>query len=155
MNYLRLSIACAGIAMATAAFSQQTIELNNIYPLTEERFQLPDRIYFQQDNRGYFEVLQGPIVEGPARCIGGGFGLRDGTGTIEGICIFGEGDDTFTMTWKAGHQGAANDWEIVQGTGRYKGMTGTGIATTGTEVMYKAMPLRQTHIIGTVTLPPQ
>ena len=57
------------------------------------------------------------------------------------------------MAWEAGEQGAANVWHIVDGTGRYEGMTGSGIATTDTEIMYKAMPLRQTHIVGTVDIP--
>ena len=30
---------------------------------------------------------------------------------------------------------------------------GKGIATTGVEIMYKAMPLRQSHIVGSVTIP--
>jgi hypothetical protein len=148
-----LPLITAGLFAASTAAAQETLEINNIYPMTEESFQLSDRIYFTQDNRGYFEVVQGPAKDGPARCIGGGFGLRDGTKTIEGICIFGEGEDTFTMAWQAGQQGAANDWQIVAGTGRYDGMTGSGIASTGVEIMYKAMPLRQTHIIGTVEIP--
>ncbi|MBD3664809.1 hypothetical protein [Sulfitobacter aestuariivivens] len=148
-----LPLTAASLLVASAAASEQPFEINNIYPMTQERFQLSDRQYFIQDNQGYFEVVQGPVTEGPARCIGGGFGFKDGTSTIEGICIFGEGEDTFTMAWRAGQQGAANDWEIVAATGRYKGMTGTGIATTGVEIMYRALPLRQTHIIGTVDIP--
>lgn len=147
-------LACAAFLPGSAAFAEEDIELNNLYPLSQEYFQLSDRIYFTQDNKGYFEVVKGPFEEGPARCIGGGFGFQDGTSTIEGICIFGEGDHTFTMSWKLGIQGSANTWEISGGTGRYDGMTGSGIATTGAEIMYRAMPLRKTHIIGTVTMPP-
>lgn len=88
------------------------------------------------------------------RCIGSGFSRKDGTRSIEGICIYGEGDDTFTMECQASEQGAANSWAIPNGSGKYDGITGEGIATTAVEIMHKAMPLRQSHFIGTITLPP-
>jgi len=143
----------AGIFTASAALSQERIELNNIYPTTEETFQLSDRVFYTQDNQGIFEVVDGPFEQGPARCLGSGFGLRNGMSSVEGICIFGEDSDTFTMHWKAGQQGAANTWTIVAGTGKYRGMTGEGIATTSVEIMYQAMPRRLSHIVGTVTIP--
>lgn len=137
---------------AGAAQAEQRIEINNTYPITQESFQLADRVFYTQDNRGYFEVIEGPFTEGPARCIGSGFGLQDGRSTVTGICIFGEGEETFTIVWEAGQQGAANSWTVVDGTGRYRGMTGSGIATTNIATMYKALPLRETHIVGTVQL---
>ena len=149
-----LSVSCVGLLLAmSGAAAEERLELNNIYPLTQEYFQLAESVFFTQDNRGFFEVVDGPFEAGPARCIGSGFGYRDGRNTISGICIFGEDADTFTMAWEAGEQGAANEWKIVGATGRYEGMTGSGIATTDTEIMYKAMPLRQTHIVGTVDIP--
>lgn len=151
---------CGPVAAATVAMmgalpvaAQERLEINNIYPKSEESFTLEDSIYYMQDNQGIYEVIEAPFEDGPARCVGGGFGYRDGTNDIVGICIFGEGADTFTMSWKAGEQGAANNWTIVHGTGKFKGMTGEGIATTGVEVMYKALPMRQSHIVGMVTIP--
>lgn len=141
-------------ALSTAAAAQeQRIEINNIYPLSQENFDLGDHIFHVTDNQGGYEVVEGPMEDGPARCIGSGFGYRDGTNSIVGICIFGEGDDVFTMRWKAGEKGAANTWEIVAGTGRYAGMTGEGIATTEIVSMFQALPLRRTHIVGTVEIP--
>jgi len=148
-----LNLVFAGVLGATPANAQERIELINIYPLDQEYFQLSDSVYYMQDNKGYFEVVQGPLEEGPARCVGGGFGLQNGENSIQGVCVFGEAEDSFTMRWKAGEQGKANTWTIVGGTGRYEGMTGEGIATTGVEIMYRAMPLRQSHIIGQVTIP--
>ena len=98
-------------------------------------------------------MIEGPLEEGPARCVGGGFGERDGKNSIEGICVFGEAEDTFTIRWRAGEQGAANTWAVVAGTGKFDGMTGEGIATTGVEIMYKALPMRKSHIVGTVNIP--
>jgi len=146
-------MAFIGTLASNPVFAEERIELNNIYPLNQEYFQLSDSIYFTQDNRGYFEVLDGPLEDGPARCVGGGFGTRNGENSIQGVCVFGEAEDTFTMHWKAGERGEANTWVIVGGTGKFDGMTGEGIATTGVEIMYKALPLRQSHIVGTVTIP--
>lgn len=145
-----LALACAPLA-ATA--EPQTIEINNIYPIGEEIFQLRDRVFYTVDNIGGFEVVQGPVDDGPARCTGSGFVFRDGRTTVGGICIFGEGADTFTMEWTAGEQGRANEWTIRHGTGTYAGMTGTGIATTDIVTSFQALPLRKTHIIGVVELP--
>ena len=148
-----LNLALVGFWASSPAFAEERIEINNIYPLNQEYFQLSDSVYYMQDNRGYFEVVEGPIEEGPARCVGGGFGSQNGENSIQGVCVFGEAEDTFTMRWKAGERGEANTWTIVGGTGRFDGMTGEGIATTGVEIMYKAMPMRQSHVVGTVDIP--
>jgi hypothetical protein len=140
------------ILCVPASAEQQRIEINNIYPLNQENFDLGDHIFHLTDNMGGFEVVEGPMDDGPARCLGSGFGFEDGTNSITGICVFGEGKDTFTMRWKAGEKGAANTWEIITGTGRYDGMTGSGIATTDIASAYRALPLRRTHLVGTVEL---
>ena len=140
-------VATAGVA------GEHAIEINNSYFLNETTYKFSDRVYLTQDNIGAFEVVKGPFEDGAARCIGSGFVFYSGINTIEGICIFGEGEDTFTMSWKAGAMGAANSWEIVDGTGRYQGMTGSGLATTEIASKYQVMPLRRTYIAGTVTLP--
>lgn len=145
-------VALLAILGVPASAEQQRIEINNVYPMNQENFDLGDQIFHQVDNKGGFEVVEGPMDDGPARCLGSGFGFKDGTNTITGICIFGEGEDTFTMRWKSGEKGAANTWEIITGTGRYDGMTGSGIATTDIAAAYRALPLRKTHIVGTVEL---
>ena len=153
MKYSVYVLALISVLTSSPGFAQERIEINNVYPLNQEYFQLPDSVYYTQDNRGYFEVIEGPLEEGPARCVGGGFGAQNGENSIEGVCVFGEAENTFIMRWKAGQQGQANTWTILDGTGMYEGMTGEGIATTGVEVMYKAMPLRQSRITGTVNIP--
>jgi hypothetical protein len=146
-------ISLLAILGAPAGADEQRIEINNIYPLNQENFNLGDHIFHMTDNTGGFEVIEGPMDDGPTRCLGSGFGFEDGTNTITGICVFGEGDDSFTMRWKAGEKGAANTWEIVIGTGRYEGMIGSGIATTDIVSAYRALPLRRTHIVGAVEIP--
>ena len=152
MRTLWISLLLATLGVPASA-DEQRIEINNVYPLNQENFDLGDHIFHLTDNTGGFEVIEGPVDGGPARCLGSGFGFEDGTNSINGICVFGEGDDTFTMRWKAGEKGEANTWEIVTGTGRYEGMTGSGIATTDIASAYQALPLRRTHIVGTVEIP--
>jgi hypothetical protein len=142
-----------GIMMASIAYSEERIELNNVYPINQEQFELSDRNYIFLDNQGYYEVVDGPLQNGSARCLGAGEWFQDGTNSVNGICIFGEGEDTFIKRWRAGEQGSANTWFIAAGTGKFEGMTGEGIATTGVEIMYKSMPMRQTHIVGTIDFP--
>lgn len=145
------TLACFSLLAASPVIAEQRIELNITYPLNQEYFELSDRVYFRQDNQGYFEVVDGSLTNGPARCLGAGFGFQDGTNSIEGICIFGEGDNTFTLAWDAGEAGAANTWTVVAGTGQFKGLSGNGIASTDVEITYKALPLRQTHVVGTIS----
>ena len=135
-----------------AQAEEERVVINNFYPLNQENFDLGDHIFHLSDNEGGFEVVEGPFEDGPARCVGSGFGFKDGTNTITGICIFGEGTDTFTISWKAGEQGAPNSWEVVTGQGRYADMSGSGLATTDVVTSFQALPLRLTRIVGTVDL---
>jgi hypothetical protein len=146
-------ISLLAILGSPAGAGEQRIEINNVYLLNQENFDLGDHIFHMTDNTGGFEVIEGPMDDGPTRCLGSGFGFEDGTNTITGICVFGDGDDSFTMRWKAGEKGAANTWEIIIGTGRFEGMIGSGIATTDIVSAYQALPLRRTHIVGTVEIP--
>ncbi len=141
-----------GVAFCGTANAQERIELNFVYPLNQEVFQLRGGVYFTQDNQGYSEVVEGPLEDGIVRCVGGGFTVG-GENSVEGICIIGEGEDTFTISWAPDEMGLSNAWSVVAGTGRFEGATGDGIATTGVEIMYRAMPLRQTHLMGTIALP--
>lgn len=140
----------AAIATSSAC-AQERIELNFIYPLNQEVFQLNDGTYFTQDNQGYFEVVEGPLEDGVVRCIGAGFDGSSGN-SVDGICILGEDADTFTLRWSVHPSQMSNVWTIVAGTGRFEGATGEGVATTGAELLFRAMPLRETHVVGTITL---
>ncbi|GAB5449486.1 hypothetical protein [Gymnodinialimonas sp.] len=151
-----LRIVCSaiivGAVVSSAASAQERIELNFIYPLNQETFQLNDGVYFTQDNLGYSEVVEGPLEGGAVRCMGSGF-AGGGVNSVEGICIIGEGENTFTIRWAPGDMGLSNDWSVVAGTGTFDGASGEGVATSGAEILFRAMPLRQTHLVGTITLP--
>lgn len=144
--------AFAGAIFTGAVHAQERIELNFIYPLNQEVFRLNDGTYFTQDNRGSFEVVEGPLEDGAVRCIGSGFSGSGGN-SVEGICIVGEDADTFTLRWSAHPSQISNVWTIVAGTGRFEGATGEGVATTGAALLFRAMPLRETHVVGTIQIP--
>jgi len=57
MNKLILTASIAGLLTTCTAVAQERIELNNIYPLNQEIFQLSDRIYFTQDNQDRKSVV--------------------------------------------------------------------------------------------------
>lgn len=141
-----------GAIVTGAVYAQERIELNFIYPLNQEVFQLNDGTYFTQDNRGYFEVIEGPLDDGIVRCIGSGF-AGSGGNSVDGICIIGDDADTFTLSWAVNETQMSNVWTIVAGTGRFEGATGDGVATTGVELLFRAMPLRQSHVVGTIQIP--
>jgi len=154
----RHSMTAAALAAMSAgtAVAGEALEINNTYPINEQTFRLSDRLFFTMDDKGSSEVVKGPFQNGPTHCLGSGFIFPGGRMDISGICIFGEGADTFTMAWKTGGQtGAANTWKIVAGTGKYAGMTGEGMSTSGTVKDFRALPLRETHFSGTVDLPGQ
>ena len=153
MNYTVLG-ALTSLFMASAALAEQRIELNMKATMdARDTFELDDSGFYYQDSESYSEVVEGPFEDGPSRCLGSGFYFKDGTNDIGGICIYGEGTDTFTIKWKAGEQGTANTWTVVAGTGKYRGMTGEGIATTKTEQFQRLVRLVETHVVGTVTMP--
>jgi hypothetical protein len=148
-----LAVATVALCATMSMAEEFRLELNSVYPLNQEMITLRDRAFLFQDNRGSYEVVEGPLADGSVRCMGSGFGFEDGTNTIAGICIFSQGKDSFTMHWKAGERGAANTWDILDGTGHFEGMTGSGIASTDRVSMFQALQLRQTHIVGTVDIP--
>lgn len=142
------------VLIANVADAEQPIELNmQARAKQAEQFQLDGKTFYFADTAGYYESVVGPAGDGPTRCLGSGLYYPDGTNDIEGLCIFGEGPDTFTMTWISGEQGSANTWEIVAGTGRFLGATGEGISTRDEELLFKAMPMTHLHVVGTINLP--
>ena len=153
MNYTVLGV-LSSLFMASASLAEQRIELNMEATMnSRDTFELSDGGFYYQDSESYTEVVEGPLEDGPSRCLGSGFYFKDGTNDIGGICVYGVGADTFTIKWKAGEQGAANTWTVVAGTGKYRGMIGEGIATNLTEQFQRAMRLVKTHVVGTVTMP--
>lgn len=148
---LRISLAALVIAAPAYGFAGERVAGTNSYVLNEERFHAGNLTYWRQDNNGVYEVTEGPIRPGFVRCIGAGFGGPAGV-TGDGVCIYGEGEDTFTWRWEA-HAGAPNTWEVVGSTGAYAGMKGSGTATSRIASEFTALQHRVTDWEGEITLP--
>lgn len=149
-----LLVYCAALSVASSAIAGERVSATNFYVVKQE--QIPaggGGVFWTEDNVGTFSVEEGPIDPGFARCIGSGFG---GPGGVEGdgICIFGEGDDTFTMRWEVVAFGS-NTWRIVAATGKYTGMTGTGTTKTRVDSKFLKLPHRISDWEGEVVLPKQ
>lgn len=62
-------------------------------------------------------------------CHGSGYWDNEG-GWGEGICLYGAGDDTRTSSWKLEKGSDVGTWAILNGTGKYEGISGHGTYTT-------------------------
>jgi len=149
----RTALVVAALIVPALCQSGERISGENSYVLNEERFHFDTGTYWRQDNDGSFSVTEGPIDPGYVRCLGAGFGgASESTGG--GLCIFGEGKDTFTWRWEV-HFGAPNTWTVVGATGKYLGMQGQGIAKSQIGSEFFAMAHRITEWEGEITLPKQ
>ncbi len=62
-------------------------------------------------------------------CHGSGYWDSEG-GWGEGICLYGVEGDTRTSSWRMEKGSDVGKWEILNGTGKFEGMTGQGTYTT-------------------------
>ena len=66
--------------------------------------------------------------------------------------MYGEGEDTFTMTWKVEAPGK-NSWRMVDGTGKYRGISGSGTTKTRVASKFLKLPHRVSDWEGVISLP--
>lgn len=64
-------------------------------------------------------------------CHGSGYWDSEGQWG-EGICLYGAGDDTRASSWKLEKGSDVGQWAILNGTGKYEGISGQGTYTTTT-----------------------
>lgn len=139
------------VAIALGANAGERVSATNFYVVKQERFSAGFEVYWTEDNIGSFTVHEGPIDSGFARCVGSGFGSQT-TVTGDGICIYGENEDTFTMKWEIIDPGV-NRWKIVSGSGKYLGMTGNGTTKTRVDASKLKLPHRVSGWEGEVDVP--
>ncbi|KMW59090.1 hypothetical protein AIOL_004071 [Candidatus Rhodobacter oscarellae] len=117
------------LAMAPmAVHAGESFQATNTY-VTESKAWPVDQAtgYWMVAFEGVSQVTEGPIDTMRVECHGAGFW---GPGGLDGggICIHGEGDDTFILRFDSKPDG--NTWTILSGTGKYQGLTGSGTAVT-------------------------
>ncbi len=83
--------------------------------------------YWMVAFEGVSQVIEGPIDTMAVECHGAGFWGPEGLNG-NGICLHGEGDDTFILRFD--NKPSGNTWEILSGTGKYQGLSGNGTAVT-------------------------
>ena len=81
--------------------------------------------FYQSNGSGVSNIINGPTETAAINCHGAGFwGVKGNRG--EGICLHGSGGNTYTSTYKIDQGSKEGRWEIVGGTGKYKGIGGQG-----------------------------
>ncbi len=150
----RLSLVLFAFLFSTGSFAGERVLATNFYVVNQELFGAGvDRWFWTEDNVGSFKVKEGPLDPGFARCVGSGFAGPDVAGvTGSGICIYGEGEDTFTMTWKVEAPGK-NSWRMVDGTGKYHGISGSGTTKTRVASKFLKLPHRVSDWEGEISVP--
>ena len=147
----RVLLLATAIMVPTGLAAGERVSATNFYVVKQEQFNAGTEVFWAEDNIGSFTVSEGPIDPRFARCVGSGFG---GPGGVQGdgICVYGEGDDTFTMKWKIESFGH-NTWQIVHGTGKYAGMSGQGTTKTRVESKFLKLSHRVSDWEGEIELP--
>jgi hypothetical protein len=131
--------------------ASEKVSVTNSYVVNSEEIPAGNEVFWKEDNSGTFMVHAGPITPGFVRCVGSGFGGPDGV-SGSGVCVYGDGEDTFTMRWEVVRFGV-NTWRIVSATGKYAGMTGSGTTRTQVASKFLIIPHRISDWEGEVTLP--
>ena len=84
---------------------------------------------------GDYEPMAGPVEAGRIECRGTNYWHKS-TVEADGVCVFGDGPDTWMLryrmtrtdraTTRAEQHQREGEWTVVDGTGRFSGMTGSG-----------------------------
>lgn len=150
---LRSLLLAAPLVLPQALSAGEKVSVTNSYVVNYEEIEAGSEVFWKEDNSGTFTVHKGPIESGFVRCVGSGFGGPRGV-SGEGVCIYGEAEDTFTMRWKVVSFGF-NKWQIVASTGKYSGMTGSGYTETHLVSNFLKIPHRVSDWEGEIEVPVQ
>ena len=144
----KLSLAFCVLIYPPLALAGEQIEGTNYYIDRGKQWSTGDQSgYWISDNKGVSDITTGPLEPVAVECHGGGFWDAGGVWG-EGICIYGEGDDTYIMAFQL-QKGQDSTWRFVHGSGKYAGITGSGTFNTSR----LGASRRVTHWKGEVELP--
>ena len=132
-----VAVAALGAVLASSALAGEIISGTNTY-VTEQRTWKTGAHsgYYMYDSTGTFKAHSGFMPDIPVECHGAGFWTSEEI-MGEGICIFGEAPHRWTVAFKMAPGEKFNTqtiegykrrgtWTVVNGTGKYFGMTGNG-----------------------------
>ncbi len=121
---------------ALPAFAGELFSGTHTYqPVVEEWNPIPAAGWWNADMVGEYKPMSGPIPASRIECRGVGFWNKSNR-EANGVCVFGEQPDTWMLRYHTTETNRASrtaagykpvgEWTVVGGTGRYKGMTGSG-----------------------------
>jgi hypothetical protein len=95
-------------------------------------------------SKGMIDMHSGPLPNGPVECHGAGFWTESEI-VGDGICIFGAQPEQWTAAFESakgntfdkkikGTYQRCGTWKVVEATGKYWGMKGSGTFVTGPTV---------------------
>lgn len=146
IDIMKKLIAFVFALVPMAASAAEKFEATNTY-VTETQLWPVDESsgYWMVKFQGVSQVTEGPIESMAVECHGAGFWGSKGLAG-NGICMHGDGEDTFILRFDTEPNG--NTWQILSGSGRYQDLSGAGTAIT------EALPgnRRITKLVGDVTL---
>ena len=137
-----VAVTAMSVLLAGSALAGEMISGTNTYVTEQRTWDTGESSgYYMYDSTGTIEAHAGPLPNGPIECHGAGFWTPEEI-MGDGICIFGEAPHRWTVAFNMdlGNQFNAQraeqyrrrgTWEVVRGTGKYVGMTGTGSFVTG------------------------
>ena len=122
----RIIMALALALLPLTAFAAEKIKGANYMVVDAQSWETSETSgYWMINARGVSSYLEGPFEAGAVECHGAGYWDAEGSWG-EGICVHSEGDDTRTSSWIRGKGEELGRWEMLGGTGKYAGISGSG-----------------------------
>ena len=130
-----LLIALMATTMTPVAAGELFSGTHTYRPNTELWSPVPAAGWWTSTMVGAYESMSGPIPAGRIECRGSGHWNKS-VREANGVCVFGEGSDTWMLRYQATDTDRASrtaagyipvgEWTVVDGNGIYSGMTGSG-----------------------------
>jgi hypothetical protein len=131
LGFLITGLSSAPLVSAADLPKSGTITIHTGWKLVAEPIEVADKITQGHGNVvgvSFNDKGSGPLHEGPAICFFTFFS-RDGASLEKGYCAFGDADgDRIFTDWDGTNNGTDDQGinRIAGGTGKYKGITGSG-----------------------------
>lgn len=156
------SLAALIAVMAAPAFAAEEFSGTHMYRFDQETWSpLPYAGWRTVTMVGDYVPVSGPIPAGRIECRGTNY-WSGSVREADGVCVFGEGPDTWMLRYRMTRTDALSqaaeqfrrtgEWTAVGGTGRWRGITGSGFYWAEEGGVAEGGRWR-THWGGEVTIP--
>ena len=129
---IRTTLFAALVLTPIFPMAAEKVAGQDVFQMNEQSVPVsPGVVFWSMQNRGETTITEGPLAVASVECHGSGF-WKAGDQRGEGVCIYGEGADTFVQVWKIEPFGEAT-WRIASASGKFAGLTGRGKSASRTE----------------------